>query len=67
MTESFNVGDAAELKKPHACGGRLWQITRTGADIKLKCCQCGHTVMMDRVDFLKRVKRIIARGGENEQ
>ena len=67
MIDGFDIGDAVEMKKPHACGGSTWHITRTGADIKLKCCQCGRVVMMDRLDFLKRAKRIVARGGENEQ
>lgn len=67
MIDGFDMGDAVEMKKPHPCGGNTWQITRTGADIKLKCCQCGRVVMMDRLDFLKRAKRIVARGGENEQ
>ena len=61
MIDGFDIGDAVEMKKPHACGGS------TGADIKLKCCRCGRVVMMDRLDFLKRAKRIVARGGENEQ
>ena len=60
MITNFGLGDRIEMKKPHACGGSTWQITRTGADIKLKCCRCGRVVMMDRLDFLKRAKRIIA-------
>ena len=52
MIDGFDIGDAVEMKKPHACGGSTWQITRTGADIKLKCCRCGRVVMMDRLDFL---------------
>ena len=67
MIDGFDIGHAVEMKKPHACGGSTWQITCTGADIKLKCCRCGRVVMMDRLDFLKRAKRIVARGGENEQ
>ena len=66
MVTEFDLGDRILMKKPHACGGSTWQITRTGADIKLKCWQCGRVVMMDRLDFLKRAKRIVARGGENE-
>ena len=67
MIERFGLGDHIAMKKPHACGGNEWIVTRTGADIKIKCMQCGRVVMMDRLDFLKRAKRIVARGGENEQ
>ena len=55
----INVGDAVRLKKPHPCGGFAWEVTRTGADIKLRCLTCGHVVMLDRQVFEKRVKKII--------
>ena len=28
-----------------------WEITRVGADIKIKCSNCDHVVMMGRYDF----------------
>lgn len=40
----FSVGDTIKAKKPHACGGREWEILRTGADVKLKCATCGRIV-----------------------
>ena len=40
----FKVGDIIKAKKPHACGGREWEITRTGADVKLKCRTCGRII-----------------------
>lgn len=64
MIGNFDIGDKIEMKKPHACGGNEWEITRTGADIKLKCCCCGRLIMIDRVEFLKRAKRVLTRGGE---
>ncbi|MDR3318204.1 MAG: DUF951 domain-containing protein [Clostridiales bacterium] len=38
-------GDLITTRKPHACGGRTWLVIRTGADVKIKCAQCGHVVM----------------------
>ena len=35
MIDGFDIGDAVEMKKPHACGGIRWQITRTGAGIEV--------------------------------
>ena len=55
----LNVGDVVRLKKPHPCGGYEWTLTRIGADIKLKCDTCGHVVMLDRLVFEKRLKKII--------
>ena len=53
----YQVGDRVVTKKPHPCGGSEWLITRTGADIKIKCEKCGHTVMIPLADFGKRVKK----------
>lgn len=55
---SYSVGDNITTKKPHACGGNKWQITRVGADYKIKCLKCGHTVMLDSVKFHKAVKSV---------
>jgi len=48
-----------EMKKPHACQANRWQIIRMGADIKIKCTNCGHIVMMPRRDFTKKLKKVI--------
>lgn len=40
----YRVGAIIKSKKPHACGGNAWVITRTGADIKLKCVKCGRSI-----------------------
>ncbi len=42
----FNVGDIVRMKKPHPCGSSNWEITRTGMDFGLRCCGCGHHVMI---------------------
>jgi hypothetical protein len=59
MIESFALHDRVMMKKPHACGANEWIIVRTGADIKIKCDQCGRIVMMDRLDFLKHAKKLL--------
>lgn len=59
MLEQFALGDRVQMKKPHACGANDWDIIRTGADIKIKCNQCGRIVMMDRLDFIKRGKKLL--------
>ena len=59
MIVSFDLGDTVMMKKPHACGENRWVITRTGADVKIRCAGCGHVVMMDRVEFMKKGKKIL--------
>ncbi len=66
MIETFDLGDQVIMKKPHACGGNLWEIVRVGADIKLKCTSCGRVVMLDRLAFLKRGKKIVPAGKDKE-
>lgn len=60
--DSFRLGDVVKLKKPHPCGGFEWEIMRTGMDFRIKCLTCGRQVMIPRVDFEKRVKKIIKTG-----
>lgn len=55
--EKINIGDKVILKKQHACGNNLWEVTRLGVDLKLKCLGCNHEIMMSRVDFEKRLKK----------
>ena len=62
MIETFSLGDLVILKKPHACGENLWEIVRVGADVKLKCIGCGRVVMLDRLEFLKRAKKLLTTG-----
>ena len=57
MLTDFTTGDWVQMRKPHACGGNRWEITRTGADIKIRCLQCGHVVMLPRQDFERAAKK----------
>ncbi len=53
------VGDRVELRKPHPCGGTTWVVVRVGADIGLVCETCQRRVLIDRVKFNRRVKRVL--------
>ena len=55
----FNLNDEVIMKKQHACGTNLWTITRNGADIKIKCNNCGREIMMDRLEFMRKLKKVI--------
>ena len=57
------VGDVVCLKKRHPCGGDRWQVVRVGADIGMKCQQCGRRVLLERGEFERRVKQFVAQGG----
>ena len=62
MVEEIRVGDLVQTRKQHPCGSSEWTVTRTGADIKIRCEGCGRIVMMDRETFLKRRKKLLRQG-----
>lgn len=53
----LELGDIVIMKKPHPCGSKEFEITRLGVDYKLKCCGCGHEVMIPRIKAEKNIKR----------
>lgn len=62
----YQVGSFVEMKKPHACvikstgkKANRWEVTRIGADIKIKCSNCDHVVMMSRHDFEIKLKQVL--------
>lgn len=65
MKNSYKLNDVVEMKKPHACQTNKWQITRVGVDIKIKCINCNREIMMDRLEFEKKLKKVL--GGSDEQ
>lgn len=59
----YGIGSIVIMKKGHPCGENLWEILRPGVDLKLKCTKCGRTIMMDRIEFEKKLKKVV----ENEK
>ena len=47
------------MKKQHPYGTNKWEITRVGADIKIKCLACNRTIMLPRVEFDKKIKKVV--------
>ena len=58
VNTNLEVGQLATMKKTHPCGSNTWEIIRVGMDIGMKCCGCGHFIMLPRSKFLKAVKNI---------
>lgn len=56
------VGDVVQMRKAHACGNDIWEVSRVGADIGMVCRKCGRRVMMTRRNFTHRMRRILERG-----
>lgn len=59
MILNYEVGDLVTLKKGHPCGENKWELLRTGVDIKLKCQGCERQIWLTRIEFEKRVRKIL--------
>lgn len=59
VEKMYELHDKVEMKKQHPCGTNNWEIIRMGADIRIKCVGCGHSVMMPRRDFERKMKKVI--------
>ena len=67
MNQSFQLNDVVIMRKNHACGTNEWTITRVGVDIKIKCNHCGREIMMDRLEFQKKLKKVLKNEKKNEE
>lgn len=59
MALEYKLGSIVMMKKEHPCGSNEWEIIRVGADIKIKCLNCGRSIMLSRIDFNKKIKKVI--------
>lgn len=58
MENNYKLDSVVIMKKEHPCGANKWQIVRIGADIKIKCLNCGRTIMLPRIEFNKKLKKV---------
>lgn len=54
----IEIGDRLELKKQHPCGSKLFEVTKTGSDIKIVCTGCGHNMIIPREKLERFIKKI---------
>ena len=60
MEKEYKLGSIVTMKKEHPCCTNEFEIVRVGADIKIKCCKCHHIIMLSRIEFNKKLKKIIS-------
>ena len=58
----IRLGDVIEMRKPHPCGANRWTVVRTGIDIRIRCAECGRTVLMPRTQFIRAMRKRLAAG-----
>ena len=59
MKNNYQLGSVVEMKKNHPCGCNKFKIIRIGVDIKIRCERCGRTIMLSRIDFNKKIKKVL--------
>lgn len=62
--KEFDLYDVVEMKKAHPCGANSWKIIRMGADIRIKCEGCAHSVLIPRREFSRKMKKILVKHEE---
>lgn len=58
MEKNYRLNSIVTMKKDHPCGYNEWEIIRVGADIKIKCLNCGRCIMLPRIEFNKKLKKV---------
>ncbi|MCD8047883.1 MAG: DUF951 domain-containing protein [Clostridiales bacterium] len=58
------VNDILQMKKPHPCGGREWDVLRIGMDFRLRCRTCGREMMIHRSKAERSIKKIVREGSD---
>ncbi len=59
MKNNYEIGSIVEMKKNHPCGSNKFKVIRIGVDIKISCENCGRTIMLSRMDFNKKMKKVL--------
>jgi hypothetical protein len=64
--KQFELGDVVLMKKQHPCGANEMEIIRMGMDIRIKCVQCKHSILLPRAKFEKSLKKVLRSAGGSE-
>ncbi|NMB41184.1 MAG: DUF951 domain-containing protein [Firmicutes bacterium] len=60
----YKLNQIVRMRKKHPCGGDLWRIIRVGMDFRIKCLNCGRSVLLPRKRFERKVKEIVSQPEE---
>ena len=56
---NYKIGSHVIMKKAHPCGSNEWQVVRVGDDIKIKCIKCNRCIFIPRIEFNKKLKKVL--------
>lgn len=58
---AIQIADRIQMRKPHPCGGDVWQVERVGAELGLRCETCGRKLFLPRSEVARRMRRVLVR------
>lgn len=59
MQNNYSIGTIVKLKKEHPCKNSDFEIVRVGVDIKIRCIKCNRTIIIPRIEFNKKIKKVL--------
>jgi len=59
MNKNYKLGSRVIMKKDHPCNTNLFLIIRMGVDIKIKCINCGRIIMLPKLEFERKCKKVV--------
>ena len=54
----IRVGDVLICKKKHPCGSDRFLTLRTGMDLRVRCCGCGHEILVRRSKLEPNIRAV---------
>jgi len=57
--KEYKSGSIVMMKKAHPCGENRWEVVRVGVDIKIRCTKCNREIMLSRLEFEKKMKKVV--------
>ena len=57
--KNYTIGTKVIMKKHHPCGNNDWTFLRTRENIKIQCTKCNISIMIPRIEFNKKLKKIV--------
>ena len=68
VDKEYGLNDIVEMNKELPCHtSKHWRVIRMGADIRIKCLGCGTSVLFPRVEFEKKLKRVIEHAPSDQE
>ncbi len=53
----LTVGEKIQLRKAHPCGSSVWEVRKTGVDVRIRCTGCQRIVLVPREKLLRQIKK----------